>query len=129
MRKATTDPDLLPGPEVLAADGALPEEIRQDRPEAYNLLGIYAALAEKPLAEVLAEFEGSQFSHFKTALTDLAVAALGPVGAEMKRLTGDPDHVDRVLKQGAERARAVTAPILREVHDIVGFLRADTKGP
>ncbi len=124
VRKATTDPNTLPGPDVLAADGTLPEETRQARLEAYNLLGIYAALAEKPLAEVLAEFEGSQFSHFKAVLTDLAVAALGPVGAEMKRLTGDPGHVDQVLKQGAERARAAAAPILQEVHDIVGFLRA-----
>jgi tryptophanyl-tRNA synthetase len=124
VRKATTDPAPLPGPEVLGADGSLPEETRGARPEAYNLLGIYAALAEKPLAEVLSEFEGAQFSHFKAVLTDLAVAALGPIGAEMKRLTADPAQVDRVLKEGAERARSVATPILEEVHDIVGFLRA-----
>ncbi len=124
VRKATTDPNPLPGPDVLAPGGELSEEIRKARPEACNLLGIYATLAEKPLAGVLAEFEGSQFSHFKAVLTDLAVAALGPIGAEMKRLIGDPDHVDQVLKQGAERARALAAPILAEVHDIVGFLRS-----
>ncbi len=123
IRRATTDPDLLPGPEALGPGRELPEETRRGRPEAYNLLGIYAALAEKPLVEVLAEFEGAQFSHFKAVLTDLAVAVLGPVGAEMSRLMGDPASVDRVLAAGAERARAIAEPILREAHDIVGFLR------
>jgi tryptophanyl-tRNA synthetase len=123
IRRATTDPDLLPGPEVLGPGEELPEETRRGRPEAYNLLGIYAALAEKPLAEVLAEFQGAQFSHFKAVLTDLAVAVLGPVGAEMTRLMDDPATVDRVLAEGAERARAIAEPILREAHDIVGFLR------
>jgi tryptophanyl-tRNA synthetase len=123
IRRATTDPDLLPGPEVLGPDKELPEETRRARPEAYNLLGIYAALADKPLAEVLVEFEGAQFSHFKAVFTDLAVATLGPIGAEMKRLTDDPATVDRVLADGAERARAIAGPVLREAHDIVGFLR------
>ncbi len=123
IRRATTDPDLLPGPEVLGPGAELPEETRRGRPEAYNLLGIYAALAEKPLVEVMAEFEGAQFSHFKAVLTDLAVAVLGPVGAEMTRLMDDPATVDRVLAEGAERARAIAEPILRETHDIVGFLR------
>ncbi len=123
VRKATTDAHALPGPEVLDDTGGLPEETRKDRPEAYNLLGIYAALADKPLRGVLAEFEGAQFSHFKAVLTDLAVAALGPIGAEMARLTEDPATVDRVLADGAARARAIAAPILEEVQDIVGFLR------
>ena len=101
---------------------AVPAEAQTERPEAYNLLGIYAALAEKPLAEVMAEFEGSQFSHFKAVLTDLAVASLGPVGAEMQRLTADPGHVDAVLREGAEKARGLAEPILREVHEVVGFL-------
>ncbi len=122
VRKATTDPHPLPGPEALDDTGGLAEETRRERPEAYNLLGIYAALADKPLAGVLAEFEGAQFSHFKAVLTDLAVAALGPIGAEMTRLSEDPATVDRVLADGAERARAIAAPILEEVHDIVGFL-------
>ena len=105
IRRATTDPDLLPGPEVLDERGRVPEAARGARPEAYNLLGIYAALAGKPLAEVLEEFGGAQFSRFKAALTDLAVAALGPVGAEMQRLCADPAAVDAVLRDGAERAR------------------------
>mgnify|MGYP000900315697 CR=1 FL=1 len=123
IRKATTDPAPLPGPEVLDAAGNLPEETRKSRPEAYNLLGIYGALADHSLAEVLQEYAGAQFSTFKAALTDLAVARLGPLGAEMKRLTADPGHVDAVLRDGAERARAIAEPILREAHDIVGFLR------
>ena len=68
VRKATTDPEPLPGPDVLDGAGALPEETRKTRPEAYNLLGIYAALAEKDLKDVLVEFEGAQFSHFKAVM-------------------------------------------------------------
>ena len=123
IRKATSDPDLLPGPEALDEAGQVPEAAREARPEAYNLLGIYAALAEKPLGAVLEEFSGAQFSHFKAVLTDLAVATLGPMGHEMKRLTADPATVDAVLRDGAERARAIAGPNLREVYDTVGFLR------
>ena len=123
IRRATSDSDLLPGPEVLDAAGAVPEETRADRPEAYNLLGIYGALADKPMAAVLEEFAGTQFSHFKAVLTDLAVAGLGPIGNEMKRLVADPGAVDAVLREGAERARARAEPILNEVYDVVGFLR------
>ncbi|HEX9789069.1 MAG TPA: tryptophan--tRNA ligase [Kiloniellales bacterium] len=123
IRKATSDPDLLPGPDVLDDQGALPDAIRQARPEACNLLGIYAALADKPLQAVLDEFAGSQFSHFKAVLTDVAVAALGPIGAEMKRLCDDPATIDAVLRDGAARASAIAAPVLAEVHDTVGFLR------
>ncbi len=123
IRKAKTDPEPLPGPGVLDAAGALPDPVRDARPEAYNLLGIYAALAHKSLADVLAEFEGEPFSHFKQVLTDLAVASLGPVGAEMKRLVADPGYVDGVLREGAERARAIADPILAETYDIVGLLR------
>ncbi|MEE8507220.1 MAG: tryptophan--tRNA ligase, partial [Kiloniellales bacterium] len=123
VRRATTDSDLLPGPGVLDGRAEVPEETREARPEAYNLLGIYAALADKPLKDVLAEFEGAQFSQFKAALTDLAVASLGPIGAEMKRLSADPGSVDAVLRDGAARARAIADPILEEVYDAVGYLR------
>ena len=71
---------------------------------------------------VLEEFSGAQFSHFKAVLTDLAVATLGPMGHEMKRLTADPASVDAVLRDGAARARAIAEPILSEVYDTVGFL-------
>jgi tryptophanyl-tRNA synthetase len=123
VRRATTDSELLPGPDVLDDDGRVPEVARAARPEAYNLLGIYTALSEKPIEAVLEEFAGAQFSHFKAVLTDLAVAVLGPVGAEMQRLCDDPGAVDEVLRDGAERARAIAEPVLEEVYDAVGFLR------
>ena len=93
IRRATTDPELLPGPEALDAEGQVPEERRKERPEAWNLLGIYAALSDQNWAQVLAEFEGSQFSSFKKALTEVAVEKLGPIGAEMKRLQQDAAYV------------------------------------
>ena len=123
IRKATSDPELLPGPEVLDEAGQVPEAARAARPEAFNLLGIYAALSDKPLEAVLDDFAGRQFSHFKAALTELAVATLGPMGQEMQRLSADPGAIDAVLRQGAERARAIAAPVLAEVFDAVGFLR------
>ncbi|MFP6747094.1 MAG: tryptophan--tRNA ligase [Alphaproteobacteria bacterium] len=112
IRKAKTDP--LPLPETV-------EEF-EGRPEAANLITIHAALADIPVAEVLAEFGGRQFSAFKQALTELAVEKLGPVGQEMRRLTADPGHVDSVLKDGAERAAAIAQPVLQEVYEAVGFL-------
>ena len=123
VRKAKTDPEPLPGPEVLDDRGAVPADLEKARPEAFNLLGIYAALSDRTWAEVLAEFEGQQFSHFKQVLTDLAVASLGPMGEEMQRMAGDPAYVDGILRSGAEKANAIAEPILREVQDIVGFLR------
>ncbi len=123
IRRAKTDSEMLPGPGVLDAQGALPEETRKARPEAYNLLGIYAALSDKSWAEVLGEFEGQPFSHFKQVLTDLAVAVLGPIGEEMQRMTGDPGYVDGILKTGAEKADALATPVVREAQDIVGLLR------
>ena len=123
IRKATTDPAHLPGAEVLDEKDEFPEAFRKERPEASNLLGIYAALADRPLRAVLAEFEGKGFGEFKPSLTDLAVAVLGPIGDEMKRLTADPSAVDAVLRDGVERAGAIAPPILEEVHRVVGFLR------
>ncbi|MAZ04040.1 MAG: tryptophan--tRNA ligase [Sneathiella sp.] len=114
LRKARTDPDPLP---------AKLEEL-DNRPEAANLVGIYAALADMTRQQVLDEFSGAAFSTFKPALTDLAVEKFGPIGEEMKRLRADPGHVDSVLKDGAERASALAAPVLAEVKDIVGFLLA-----
>ena len=113
IRKAKTDPEPLPSePAGLA-----------NRPEAENLLGIYAALAEKTETEALKDFGGAQFSTFKAALIDLAVAKLGPVNAEMKRLEREPDHIDAVLADGAARAQAIAAETMKAVKDIVGFVR------
>jgi len=113
IRKAKTDPDDLP---------AAPDQFG-GRPEAANLMGIYAALADIKVAEVCNKFGGQQFSAFKQDLADLAVSVLGPMQDEMRRLMDDESHVDAVIKDGAQRARAIAEPILAEVHDIVGFLR------
>ena len=113
IKKATSDQDLLPGdPKGL-----------EGRPEAANLMGIYAALSDKTIADVCTEFEGQQFSTFKAALTDVAVSVLGPIGDEMARLVADPGYLDGVLKDGSDRAKAIADPILAEVFDTVGFLR------
>jgi len=114
IRKAKTDPDPLPHE----------EKGLENRPEADNLVGIFAALANRTHAEVLQEFGGAQFSSFKAALVDLAVARLGPIGADMKRLVQDPAHIDAVLADGAERARAIAAETMNSVKDIVGFVRS-----
>ncbi len=123
VRKARTDPDPLPGPDVLDDSGRVRPEAEDARPEAFNLLGIHAALSDRALGDVLEEFEGQPFSVFKAALTDLAVAVLGPIGGEMKRISNDPGYVDSVLRKGAENARAIAEPVLAEVHDVVGLLR------
>ena len=114
FRKATTDPEALPD-SVKGLEG---------RAEAENLLNIYAALAGKSLEDAVAETAGWQFSQFKNRLTDLAVAVLGPINAEMQRLMGDTAEIDRVLRRGAEKANALAEPILKEVYDVVGFLPA-----
>ena len=113
IRRAKTDPMPMPDSEADA----------EKRPDADNLLGIYAALADRDKAAVVAEFAGKQFSEFKAALTELAVAKLGPVGSEMQRLVKDPGYVDSVLRDGAARAAAIAEPILAEVYRTVGFLK------
>ena len=124
IRKAKTDPDPLPGPDSLDPHGWPTRQAGDARPEAFNLLSIYAALTDRTIADVVAEQEGQQFSGFKETLTDAAVAILGPIGSEMQRLAADQAHVDTVIRDGAARAAAIAEPILAEVHDIVGFLRA-----
>jgi tryptophanyl-tRNA synthetase len=113
IKRAKTDPDALPD----SVEGL------KNRPEAENLLSIYAALADKTLDAAVAEFAGAQFSGFKTKLAEVAVAVLGPIGAEMKRLMADPSHVDSILRHGAERANAIAKPNLAQVFDITGLLR------
>ena len=114
IRKARTDAEPLPGdPKGL-----------ETRAEAKNLVGIFAALADRTPAGVLRDYDGAQFSKFKEDLAELTVAKLGPINSEMRRLQADPAYVDSVLRDGAARARAVADPIVREVQEIVGFLRA-----
>ena len=114
IRKAKTDTEPLPETPA-GLDG---------RPEAKNLLGIYAALSDDTVAAVCAKFAGEGFGTFKQHLADLAVAKLGPIQGEMRRLMDDPASVDAVLRDGSERARAIAEPIMAEVKDIVGFLKA-----
>jgi tryptophanyl-tRNA synthetase len=111
VRKARTDPEPLP--DTL-------EELT-GRPEAKNLVAIYAALAGRTEAEVLTEFAGQGFGVFKPRLADLAVSVMGPIGAEMRRLLADPAQIDCILADGAARARALAAPTLAEVKRRVGF--------
>ncbi len=112
IRKARTDPDPLPG----TADGLA------QRPEALNLVSIYAALEDIEIDQVIQEYQGQGFSTFKKALADLAVIRLGPVGNEMKRLTAESGEIDKVLADGAERAAQLSRPIVAEVREIMGFL-------
>ncbi len=114
IKKAKTDPDPLPSEE----NGL------EGRPEADNLIGIYAALSDHTKAEVLAEFGGSQFSRFKTALIELAVEKLSPITEKMKQLAADTDYIDQVLASGAERARVIASRNMEVVKGIVGFIHS-----
>jgi tryptophanyl-tRNA synthetase len=113
IRRAKTDPEPLPAT----------VEALEARPEADNLVGIYAALADEPREAALARFAGKNFSTFKEALTEIAVTTLGRIGGEMRRLMADTSHIDAILHNGAERAGEIAAPILAEVKDITGLLR------
>ncbi len=114
IKKAKTDPEPLPS-DPKGFEG---------RPEAENLAGIYAALAGQSVDQVLSEFGGAQFSKFKNALVELSVEKLGPVGAEMKRISADTGYIDGVLADGAERARVIADETLSHVCDIVGLVQA-----
>ena len=114
IRKAKTDPAPLPDNlEDLAG-----------RPEARNLINIYAALNGQKPEEVIAEVSGQQFGQFKPLLADLAVAKLSPIGDEMTRLMGDVTEIDRILGAGADRAAEIAEPILAQTFDIVGMIRS-----
>ena len=112
IKKAKPDPEPLPS-ELAGLEG---------RPEASNLVGIFAALSDRTKEDVLTEYGGQQFSAFKPALTDLAVTVLAPVNAEMRKLEADPGHIDAVLKNGAERAGEIAARTMADVKDIIGLL-------
>jgi tryptophanyl-tRNA synthetase len=114
IRKAKTDPE------------PLPSDVKglEQRPEADNLVGIYAALAETSKEAVLRDFGDASFSKFKDALAELATTRLTPIGGEMRRLMADPIEIDRILDDGARRAHAIADPILAMTKDIVGFIRS-----
>ena len=112
IRKAKTDPE------------PLPSEVKglEERPEARNLVNIYAALADMSVDQVMAEAGGKAFSEFKPVLADLAVEKLAPISGEMSRLMTDVCEIDRILGNGADRARAIAAPILRQTYEIMGMV-------
>jgi tryptophanyl-tRNA synthetase len=112
IRKAKTDPEPLPSE----------EKGLEARPEADNLVGIYAALSNVSKTQVLQQFGGGQFSTFKTALVDLSVDKLGPMGAEMKKLVADAAYIDKVLADGAARASVLAEATMKSVKDIIGFI-------
>jgi tryptophanyl-tRNA synthetase len=114
IRRARTDPAPLPA-EVAGLS---------NRPEAANLVGIYAAMAGVSDQQVLNEFGGKGFGEFKPVLADLMVDRLAPVSDRMRRLIADPAEIDRILAHGAARARAIAVPILEETRRIVGFVKA-----
>jgi tryptophanyl-tRNA synthetase len=113
IRRAKTDPKPLP---FTTAD-------LERRPEADNLIGIYAALSGLSREDALARFAGANFSQMKEALSEVAVEILGRIGGEMRRLMADPGYIDGILHRGAERASAIATPILREAQVICGLLR------
>ena len=112
IRRAKTDPLPLPSSK---------DELK-DRPEAENLLNIYAALADQNRDTVIAQFAGQQFSGFKNALADLTVAKLEPINTKMRQLLADPAEIDAVLKAGAHSARTIATPIMDAVKKQVGFI-------
>jgi len=112
IRRAKTDPEPLPHDEAAL----------ETRPEADNLVSIYAALAGEEKMAVIERFGGAQFSRFKEDLTELAVTQLSPITAEMRRLMADTDYIDRVLRDGAERASEIAEPVMADVRRLVGFV-------
>ena len=112
IKKAKTDPDALPSEEAGL----------EARPEARNLVGIFAALSERSEADVLAEFGGQGFGQFKPALAELAVDKIAPISTEMTRLLQDEAHILSVLAKGAEQAGAISEPVLHQVKSDMGFV-------
>ena len=112
IKKAKTDPHPLP---------STLQELK-DRPEAHNLLSIYSSLSDQTLEKVLKEFSGKGFSYFKPKLIDLAVETLNPISLEMRNLLKDTNQIDKVLKNGAQRAREIAEPVLKDIKNLVGFV-------
>ncbi len=112
IRKAKTDADSLPD----SANGL------DNRPEAQNLLNIYAALSEKSLDEICTQFAGQNFSSFKPVLTDLMVATIEPIGQQITQLLKDESYIDAILTAGGEKANKIAQATMADVHDIMGIL-------
>jgi tryptophanyl-tRNA synthetase len=112
IKKAKTDPHPLP---------STLQELK-DRPEAHNLLSIYSSLSDQTLEKVLKEFSGKGFSYFKPKLIDLAVETLNPISLEMRNLLKDKNQIDKILKNGAQKAREIAEPVLKDIKNLVGFV-------
>ena len=112
IKKAKTDPHPLP---------STLQELK-DRPEAHNLLSIYSSLSDQNLEKVLKEFSGKGFSYFKPKLIDLAVETLNPISLEMRNLLKDTNQIDKILKNGAQKAREIAEPVLKDIKNLVGFV-------
>ena len=112
IKKAKTDPHPLP---------STLQELK-DRPEAHNLLSIYSSLSDQTLEKVLKEFSGKGFSYFKPKLIDLAVETLNPISLEMRNLLKDTNQIDKILKNGAQKAREIAKPVLKDIKNLVGFV-------
>ncbi len=113
IKKAKTDPEPLPG-DAKGLEG---------RPEANNLIGIYAAMAGTSVGAVLAEFEGKGFGAFKPALGEVLVEQLAPIAARYRALREDRAALDAILRTGAEKARALAVPTLERAYDALGLVR------
>ena len=112
IKKAKTDPHPLP---------STSQELK-DRPEAHNLLSIYSSLSDQNLEKVLREFSGKGFSYFKPKLIDLAVETLNPISLEMRNLLKDTNQIDEILKNGAQKAKEIAEPVLKDIKNLVGFV-------
>ncbi len=113
IKKAKTDAGVVPSSDAEC----------EGRPEAKNLLTIYASLSDTTREKVMADYGGQQFSAFKNALSDLTVAKMGPITGRMRELMKDTGEIDRILGDSADKANAIAEPILKQAMDIMGFWR------
>ena len=112
IKKAKTDPQPLPSS----------KEDLEKRPEAENLISIFASLQNSSIENVISEYAGKEFSDFKKNLIDLSVSKLGPITTEMNKLMTDTSYIDTILNDGKDRAINVAEPVLRKTKEIIGFL-------
>ena len=112
IKKAKTDPEPLPQDKTGL----------EKRPEAENLISIFASLQDTSIESVIKDYAGKEFSTFKKDLADLSVSKLEPITSEMNKLMSDVSYIDSILKQGQDNAIAVAEPVLQKTKEIIGFL-------
>ncbi len=111
IKKAKTDP--LPMPSNF---GEL-----EKRPEARNLLGIYASVTNSNLEDLIKEFSGKNFSQFKESLSQVLVDKISPISLEIKKLLNDKKYLDEILLDGYEKANKIASKKIENIREIVGF--------